>query len=289
MVGMSAGAGTVSRLAKWTDPTHLGDSGLIDDGTTITLTLPTVANSTLQLDSLTAKSFVYTDASKRLATTVAPTNGQLLIGSTGNIPVAASLTAGANITITPGAGSVTIASTGGGSTQGKHTEWIPASAMTPALTNGPGVSQLESATNKNNVLVHDFDPTTQEFDHFTLAMPKSWDEGTVTFQVWWTPNTTTDTTSVVWGLQAVAKSDSDPWDVAFGTAQEITDAGLGVINDVHASAESSAITIAGTPAEGDLVEFRLYRDPADASDTLVVDARLIGIKLFYTMNADTDA
>lgn len=40
------------------------------------------------------------------------TNGQLLIGSTGVAPVAASLTAGANITITPGAGSITIAASG---------------------------------------------------------------------------------------------------------------------------------------------------------------------------------
>jgi len=36
------------------------------------------------------------------------TNGQVIIGSTGATPVAASLTAGANITLTPGAGSLTI-------------------------------------------------------------------------------------------------------------------------------------------------------------------------------------
>lgn len=39
------------------------------------------------------------------------TNGQLIIGSTGATPVAASLTAGTGISITPGAGSITIAST----------------------------------------------------------------------------------------------------------------------------------------------------------------------------------
>jgi len=42
------------------------------------------------------------------------TNGQLLIGSTGADPVAASLTAGSGVTITPGAGSITIAASGGG-------------------------------------------------------------------------------------------------------------------------------------------------------------------------------
>jgi hypothetical protein len=40
------------------------------------------------------------------------TNGQLLIGSTGTPPVAAALTAGAGIIVTPGAGSITITSSG---------------------------------------------------------------------------------------------------------------------------------------------------------------------------------
>lgn len=43
----------------------------------------------------------------------APTNGQLLIGSTGVGYVVGSLTAGSNITITPGAGSISIAASGG--------------------------------------------------------------------------------------------------------------------------------------------------------------------------------
>lgn len=46
-------------------------------------------------------------------TPIVLTDGQILIGSTGNDPVAASLTAGAGISITPGAGSVSIAATGG--------------------------------------------------------------------------------------------------------------------------------------------------------------------------------
>lgn len=49
-------------------------------------------------------------------TSVALTNGQLAIGSTGADPVAATLTAGTGITITNGAGSITIASGTGGLT-----------------------------------------------------------------------------------------------------------------------------------------------------------------------------
>lgn len=45
---------------------------------------------------------------------LALTNGQLLIGSTGATPATATLTAGTNITITNGAGTITIAASGGG-------------------------------------------------------------------------------------------------------------------------------------------------------------------------------
>jgi hypothetical protein len=59
--------------------------------------------------------------------------------------------------------------------------------------------------------------------------------------------------------------------------------------DVHWTAESSAITIAGSPAENDLVLFRVRRVPADAADTLGVDAKLIAIRLFIATNAKNDA
>ncbi len=44
----------------------------------------------------------------------AMTNGQLIVGSTGAIPVRATLTAGVGISITNGAGTITVAGTGGG-------------------------------------------------------------------------------------------------------------------------------------------------------------------------------
>jgi phospholipase A1 len=44
--------------------------------------------------------------------------------------------------------------------------------------------------------VLDFDASADEHAHFNVAFPKSWNEGTVTFQVWWTttaPHTPTRT------------------------------------------------------------------------------------------------
>jgi hypothetical protein len=86
--------------------------------------------------TLTANSFAYVGAGGLLSATSAPTNGQLLIGSTGGAPVAAALTAGTGITITNGAGTITIAASGGtGVTSLAGTaNQITASAATGAVT-----------------------------------------------------------------------------------------------------------------------------------------------------------
>ena len=49
------------------------------------------------------------------------------------------------------------------------------------------------------------------------------------------------------------------------------------------------MTIAGTPAAGDTVQFQINRTVLDAIDLLAVDARLHGIRLFFTTSAATDA
>ncbi|MVA82645.1 hypothetical protein GOZ89_24910 [Agrobacterium vitis] len=56
------------------------------------------------------------------------TNGQLLIGSTGNAPQAAALTAGSGIAIQSSAGSVTISATGGGGGSG-GVDWLNVAAI----------------------------------------------------------------------------------------------------------------------------------------------------------------
>jgi hypothetical protein len=170
---------------------------------------------------------------------------------------------------------------------GKQTLWIPASQMVPATTSGPAAAQLETATNKVNYKVLDFDATTQENAQFQVAFPKSWDEGTVTFQAFWS-STATDTDGVTWGLQGLALSDNEAIDTAFGTGVTVDDLCQGAAGEVYVAAESAAITIAGTPAAGDLCFFNVFRDVADANDTATEDARLIGIKLHYTTNTHND-
>jgi len=170
---------------------------------------------------------------------------------------------------------------------GKQTIWVPAGAMIARTTNGAAAGTVEMTTNKNMFKTLDFDTTTQEFAQLSIRMPKGWNESTVTFTPVWSHPVTATNFGVVWALEAVALSDDDAGDVAFGTAQTSTDTG-GTTNDIYIGPESAAITIAGTPAELDLVMFQVKRVPADGSDTLAVDARLHGLTLFITTNANTD-
>lgn len=173
-----------------------------------------------------------------------------------------------------------------GVNQGLHTIPVMAAAMQPATTNGAAPASVESSGQAVLYKTLDFDQTTQEFAGFVIPMPKSWNDGTLTFQPLWTA--ASGTGGVVWALQAVALSNDDAIDTAYGTEQTSTDT-LIATGDVHIGPTSAAITVAGSPAADDLVFFRVKRVPADGSDTLSADARLIGIRLFFTVNAATDA
>ena len=205
------------------------------------------------------------------------------------------------ITITDGSnGDITIAPNGTGQAKavdaadatgaikiaGKETIWVPANAMYPNTTNGAEANQVE-LSNGPELKVLDFDKDSDEFAQFAIAFPKSWNEGTVTFQAFFTA-TSTDTGDVAWGLSAVALADNGDLNTAFGTQVVATaKAHSGTSNDLDVAAESGAVTIAGSPGADEYVFFQVSRDVS--ADDLNADARLLGIKLFFTTSAANDA
>lgn len=164
--------------------------------------------------------------------------------------------------------------------------YIPAQGMFAATTSGAASAQLESSTNKVNTKVFDFDKDADEYVHFAIPSPLYWDGSTVTAQFYWT--TAGSTGNVIWGCQAVAFADSDALDTAYGTAQTVTD-GFLTASDVHISSATSAITVAGSPVAGEWVQFRIYRDADNGSDTLDADARLMGVRIAFGMAKYNDA
>jgi hypothetical protein len=74
--------------------------------------LVAVTSAALTVSGLTANSFLYSGTSSAISSTTAPTNGQLLIGSSGGAPVLGNITSGTGIGVTNGAGSITVSNTG---------------------------------------------------------------------------------------------------------------------------------------------------------------------------------
>jgi hypothetical protein len=171
---------------------------------------------------------------------------------------------------------------------GKCSIPIPAVAMYGRTTNGAAAGTVEATTNKNMVKSLDFDASSQEFAQFAISMPKRWDESTITASFVWSHASTSTNFGVVWALEAVAYSDGDDLDTAFGTAQQVADTG-GTTNRRYRTAETPAVTIAGTPQAEDWVLFQVKRVPADGSDTMAIDARLEQVILHINVNAFTDA
>jgi hypothetical protein len=209
--------------------------------------------------------------------------------ATGNGPTfTASGETNVDINLNPKGSGVLKSGTAAVKIAGTETIWIPSSAMYGSETNGADAQQVETTATRPDLKVLDFDAGTAEYAQFAIAMPKSWNLGTVTYQVFWSPSNT-NTDNCIFGLQGLACTEGDTADAVFGTAVEVTDAGIGTVEDVQMTAVSSAMTLAGSPADDDYCFFQLYRDAADGSDTFTGDARVLGIKLFYTTDAANDA
>jgi len=202
-----------------------------------------------------------------------------------------------SITITDGAdGNINIAPNGNGVVQaggsavkvaGKETIWVPAVAMYPNTTNGCAALAQVELSNGPEIKTLDFDKDSDENAQFAVAFPKSWNEGTITFQAFFTADST-NTGTVSWALAGVSCADNDTINVAFGTAVAPTaKAHSGTANDLDVTAESGAVTIAGSPSTDEEVYFQITRDVSE--DSLTADAKLLGVKLFFTTDAANDA
>ena len=170
---------------------------------------------------------------------------------------------------------------------GQQTIWIPAVAMYTPTTNGAAAGSIELPTNDVQLKTLDFDTTTQEFAQFAIQMPKSWDLSTLVARFVWSHASTTTNFGVAWQIQAYAFADNTALDTAFGTAVVVTDTG-GTTNNLYLSPETGNITVGGTPSPEEHVIFRVARVPANAGDTMAIDARLHGVRIHYTTNAASD-
>jgi hypothetical protein len=222
------------------------------------------------------------------ATSSAVNEFTLANAATGNGPVLSSTgETNVDININPKGSGVLKSGTAAVKIAGKESIWVPALAMYPNSTNGCGDLAQVELSNGPEIKTLDFDKDSDEFAQFAVAFPKSWNEGTVTFQAFFTADTT-NTGTTAWGLSGVAIADDDSINTAFGTQVVATAKAMsGTANDLAVANESGAVTIAGSPSVNEEVFFQISRDVS--ADSLTADAKLLGIKLFFTTDAANDA
>lgn len=159
--------------------------------------------------------------------------------------------------------------------------WLSAAGMWGSLTSGATPTTLEMSTNKQSIKAMSFADGADYYAEAGAPLPKDWNGGTITAEFYWMHPATATNFGVVWGLKARAYANDDAGDQAFGTEVTVADTG-GTTSDIYISAATSAITIGGSPAAGQYVQFKIHRDYSNGSDNMAVAAYLLGALLTYT-------
>lgn len=173
--------------------------------------------------------------------------------------------------------------------RGRHGVYLPAAAFTPAVSNGPATTSAEMSTNKNVVNTLDFDAATVESAQVSYLLPPSFDAANpaIRARVLWKHPSTSTNFGAVFRLSAVAVADGAALDAAFGTAVSVADTG-GTTNYGYLTSETADITPGGTAQPLKLLFIKLERLATDGSDTMAVDAQVLGIELYFNVNAAVD-
>lgn len=165
--------------------------------------------------------------------------------------------------------------------RGLHSLWIPAVVMKPAASGGCAALATVATAGVIDTTSLDFDKTTAENAQFWMALPDTWDLlGTIYALIYWSHGSGATAFGVTWKLRALFLADASSIFTAPSAAVLINDSG-GTAEKLYITDATPVVDPAGTEARGGVIAFNLQRDPADAGDTLDVDAKLLGVRLFF--------
>lgn len=226
------------------------------------------------------------------------TNGIIFEGSTADVNetllTVTDPTADRTITLPNASGTVAVSASGAVSLDSAgnitatrtgvyRTLWMGAGDFDATTTNAATASIYTVAGADNETLkTWTFNDGQTNYVNLARMMPDTWDLSTVKVKFFWTA--TSGSGNIVWQVAAGAASDGDALGAILGTAQTVTDT-LGSVNNQHVTSATSALTVGGTPALGDLIVWRVWRDAGNASDTFTGNAQLLGIAVQYKESA----
>jgi len=156
--------------------------------------------------------------------------------------------------------------------------FIPAAAKTPDPTVPPAAGS-EGTTALAAQDYYGYDDTTDEHAFFVTALPTEWDLGAISVRYYWTAGVNTG--DVSWSVLATAISNDEDWNQTNGAPSPTTAPAPATVDYLTNDSVASGVVVMNTPSVNDLIRFRVSRDANNVADTMVGDARLIGIGVQY--------
>lgn len=251
---------TPANITAWTGGTALVTVGTIATGTWEGTTIAVDQGGT-GATSLTDGGILLGSGTGAITPLGQATNGQLPIGSTSADAVLATITAGDNITVTNGAGTISLASS-----FPIRAIPFPASALQAVET---ASAPLELLTGTNvKVFVRAFDDTAEEFSNNIFPVPADANTGgTVTFRAWVMAKTAASSVNVDVRFGHLALNNSEDFDPSSPyTVEASGDTAIdSTQDDLTEITWTETFTTLGWAAD-DMVLFRFSRNPGAGSD-----------------------
>lgn len=166
-----------------------------------------------------------------------------------------------------------------------------AGALIPRTTNGAEEGTNEYATNDVMYDYKAFDGATEEYVAINFPLAEQWDRATVKATFFWVPGSSACTAgdTVEWEIAALGVSDDDAIDTAYGTSQVISDTVLaGKDADMHVTSATPSLTIGGTPALGDMIQWAISRN-VGGTDDMTEDAWLLSVRIQILLTREVSA
>jgi hypothetical protein len=164
-----------------------------------------------------------------------------------------------------------------------------AAAITPHATVGPSDAvDFSYPTYGTTGKCMAFGYDAKRYAFFSYALPKSYTGGGIKAYIG-AYSTGTSTNGVVWGVAAACVADGEVLDCLFGSVIEVADSCQGTAYKLLISPVMNNIVPSGTPAGDKHLIIRVYRDPANALDTLDENIYLMWVKLYVPVYLHSEA
>lgn len=158
--------------------------------------------------------------------------------------------------------------------------WISATVITPiAGSEAAGAyAAAEITAGKPNLRAVSFDNSGVSRAQFNIRPPEDWNLGGMYAKVYWLTQDATGGTCR-WQVTAVTIGDNEQLDADYAPATNIDDVSNGA-DDLNITA-STLVTVGGTIATDDFLEFQVSREYDTVNDTINATVYLVGIELTY--------